>query len=335
MMNNPLYSQHLEGDECDDERDANDTGAGQGDERDDEQDAIDRRGNMYEGDRSKDDRSKEGDRKNGDRNRDERFKNGDRNKEWPGTRKGAKTRDIKKGDINDTGVKDGKEQQNQATRSDYGCIGPVITNEGENPGKKGSQAKKKAIGDGFKDIRINHTVLKNIGLDYSTVRNIRLGCSGNSAGNKSKADEDRDNERVEDKDAQELGRTRSETMSRTLEDGDQDDEQGDNKDTKDTKAESSGDSKAGTSGNSSGDSKAGTSGGSKAGKNLRLLHQAKTGQDKTGIGTNFCRAENETKAKNQADHNGNLCLPYQYKNKEDKAKHQAETSGVTDLCQVE
>ena len=115
-MNNPLYSQHLEGDECDDERDANDTGAGQGDERDDEQDAIDWRGNMYEGDRSKDDRSKEGDRKNGDRNRDERFKNGDRNKEWPGTRKWAKTRDIryiKEEDIRDTSNKDREKKQNQ------------------------------------------------------------------------------------------------------------------------------------------------------------------------------------------------------------------------------
>ena len=64
---------------------------------------------MYEGDRSKDDRSKEGDRKNGDRNRDERFKNGDRNKEWPRTRKGAKTRDIryiKEEDIGDTSNKD-------------------------------------------------------------------------------------------------------------------------------------------------------------------------------------------------------------------------------------
>ena len=95
-------------------------------------------------------------------------KNGDRNKEGPGTRKGAKTRDIRyikeedisdkdrekkqnqakanggiKGDINDTGDKDGEERQNQATRSNNRCRGPVITNKEENPGKKGNQAKNK------------------------------------------------------------------------------------------------------------------------------------------------------------------------------------------------
>ena len=41
VMDNPLYSQHQEDDEHDDEQDANDLGAGQGDERDDDQDAID------------------------------------------------------------------------------------------------------------------------------------------------------------------------------------------------------------------------------------------------------------------------------------------------------
>ena len=41
VMDKPLYSQHLEDDEHDDEQDANDLGAGQGDERDDDQDAID------------------------------------------------------------------------------------------------------------------------------------------------------------------------------------------------------------------------------------------------------------------------------------------------------
>ena len=40
VMDNPLYSQHQEDDEHDDEQDANDLGAGQGDERDDDQDAI-------------------------------------------------------------------------------------------------------------------------------------------------------------------------------------------------------------------------------------------------------------------------------------------------------
>ena len=159
MMVNPPYSQHLRGDRI------------------------------------------KGDRKNGDRNRGDRFKDGDRNKEWPGTRKGAKTRDIryikeedishtsdkdrekkqnqakansgiKKGDINDTGVKDGEEQQNQATRSDNRCRGPVVTDKEENPGNKGNQAKNKATGDGFKDSRLGHAVLKNIRLYYSAVRNI-------------------------------------------------------------------------------------------------------------------------------------------------------------------
>ena len=74
MMDNPLYSQHLEGDEHDNERDANDPGAGQGDKRDDEKDTIDPRGDVYDGDRSKDDRNEKSDRSEGDRN-----KNGDRN----------------------------------------------------------------------------------------------------------------------------------------------------------------------------------------------------------------------------------------------------------------
>ena len=41
VMDKPLYFQHQEDDERDDEQDANDLGAGQGDERDNDQDAID------------------------------------------------------------------------------------------------------------------------------------------------------------------------------------------------------------------------------------------------------------------------------------------------------
>ena len=41
VMDNPLYYQHLEDDEHDNEQYANDLGAEQGDEHDDEQDAID------------------------------------------------------------------------------------------------------------------------------------------------------------------------------------------------------------------------------------------------------------------------------------------------------
>ena len=40
-MDNPLYSQHQEDNEHDDEQDNNDLGAGQGNERDDDQGAID------------------------------------------------------------------------------------------------------------------------------------------------------------------------------------------------------------------------------------------------------------------------------------------------------
>ena len=43
---------------------------------------------------------------------------------------------IEKGDINNTSVKDGEEQQNQATGNKNGCKEPVITNEEENPAKK-------------------------------------------------------------------------------------------------------------------------------------------------------------------------------------------------------
>ena len=66
VMDNPLYSQHLEDDERDDEQDANglgerqddecvndqdviDPGARRNDERDDDQDTIDKRGDVYEG----------------------------------------------------------------------------------------------------------------------------------------------------------------------------------------------------------------------------------------------------------------------------------------------
>ena len=92
---------------------------------------------MYKGDRNKrSDRNK-----NGDRNADGGFKADGKIKELPGTRKGAKIRDIRyigredigdtsdkdgekklnqakgdcsieKGDINDTGIKEGEEQQN-------------------------------------------------------------------------------------------------------------------------------------------------------------------------------------------------------------------------------
>ena len=41
MMVNPSYSQHLKGNERDDEQDVNDLGARQGDERDEDQDVID------------------------------------------------------------------------------------------------------------------------------------------------------------------------------------------------------------------------------------------------------------------------------------------------------
>ena len=44
---------------------------------------------------------------------------------------------IEKRDINDTGVKDGEEQQNQATGNNNGCKEPVINNKEENPSKKG------------------------------------------------------------------------------------------------------------------------------------------------------------------------------------------------------
>ena len=41
VMDKPLYFQHQEDDEHDDEQDTNDLGAGQGDEQDDDQGAID------------------------------------------------------------------------------------------------------------------------------------------------------------------------------------------------------------------------------------------------------------------------------------------------------
>ena len=131
---------------------------------------------MYEGDRSKDDRNEKSDRsegdrnKNGDRNTGDKIKADDKIKEWPGTRKGAKTRNIRyirredigdtsdkdwekklnqakanggieKGDINDTDVKDGEEQQNQATKSNNRCKGLVITNKEENPARKATRPR--------------------------------------------------------------------------------------------------------------------------------------------------------------------------------------------------
>ena len=56
---------------------------------------------------------------------------------------------------------------------------------------------------------------------------------------------------------------------------------------------------------------------------------------KTGVGTNFSQAENETEAKYQADGDKNLGFPYQAETKEDKAKYQDKTGAVTDLCQAE
>ena len=157
--------------------------------------------------RGEDDRNKKSDRNKGDRNKsgnrntDDGFKANGKIKEWPGTRKGAKTRDIryikeddisdtsdkdrekkqnqgkangsnKKGDIKDTRVKDGEEQRNQAKRSDNRRRGPVVTNKEENLGKKGNQAKNKATGDAFKDICLSYAVLKNVRLNYSAVMNI-------------------------------------------------------------------------------------------------------------------------------------------------------------------
>ena len=137
MIVNPLYSQHLH-----------------------------LRDDAYKGDRNKkSDRNKDDENKNIGRNTDDRCKANGEIKEWPGTRKVAKTRDIRyirredigddsdkdrakklnqtkanggieKGDINDTGVKDGEEQQNQATGNKNGCKEPVITNEEENLAKK-------------------------------------------------------------------------------------------------------------------------------------------------------------------------------------------------------
>ena len=124
---------------------------------------------MEKSDRNKGDRNK-----SGDKNTDDRYKVNSKIKEWPGTRKGAKTRyiryirgedrgdnsdkdgvkkqnqakadgGIKKGGINDTGVKDGKEQQNQDTGSNNGFKEPVITNEEENPAEKVTKTLAKKL----------------------------------------------------------------------------------------------------------------------------------------------------------------------------------------------
>ena len=42
--------------------------------------------------------------------------------------------------------------------------------QGGEPRQEGQPGKNKAIGNAFKDIRIGHTVFKNIGLNYSAVR---------------------------------------------------------------------------------------------------------------------------------------------------------------------
>ena len=105
----------------------------------------------------KSDRNKGDRNKSGNRNTDDWFKANGKIKEWPGTRKGAKTRNIRyikredigndcdkdgvkklnlakadggiqKGDNNNTGVKEGEEQQNQATGNNNGCKEPAITN---------------------------------------------------------------------------------------------------------------------------------------------------------------------------------------------------------------
>ena len=65
VMDNPLYSQHQEDDEHDDEQDANDLGAGQGDERDDDQDAIDP-GDRWDDERDDDQDAIEGDERDDD-----------------------------------------------------------------------------------------------------------------------------------------------------------------------------------------------------------------------------------------------------------------------------
>ena len=117
--------------------------------------------------------------------------------EWPGTRKGAKTRNIRyikredigndcdkdgvkklnqakadggieRGDINDTGVKDGEEQQNQATGNNKGCKEPAITNAEENPAKKVTKTLDEKLAKNLTKVNAkNHTgklannVLKN------------------------------------------------------------------------------------------------------------------------------------------------------------------------------
>ena len=87
---------------------------GRYEKKDDErEDTINPRDDVYKGDRNKrSDRNK-----NGDRNTDGRFKANGKIKEWPGTRKGAKTRNIryiKEEDIGDTSDKDWEKKQSQA-----------------------------------------------------------------------------------------------------------------------------------------------------------------------------------------------------------------------------
>ena len=70
-------------------------------------------------------------------------------------------------------------------------------------------------------------------------------------------------------------------------------------------------------------------------KNFCLPYQAEDeakDEAKTSVGSNFCQAENETKAKCQADNDKNLILLYQAENEEDKAKYQAETGVGADFC---
>ena len=153
--------------------------------------------------RGEDDRNKKSDRNKGDRNKsgnrntDDGFKANGKIKEWPGTRKGAKTRNIRyikredigndcdkdgvkklnlakadggiqKGDNNNTGVKEGEEQQNQATGNNNGCKEPAITNAEENPAKKVTKTLDEKLAKNLTKVNAkNHTgklannVLKN------------------------------------------------------------------------------------------------------------------------------------------------------------------------------
>ena len=74
--------------------------------------------------------------------------------------------DIEKGDINDTGVKDGEEQQNQATGNNNRCKEPAITNEEENPAKKVTKTLAEKIA---KDLtKVNNKTLTKVNIKTLT-----------------------------------------------------------------------------------------------------------------------------------------------------------------------